>query len=320
MPQPRIFVLCPDHNTPFGGVRKLYRQVDVLNQNGFQAWIWHQKPGFRCTWFAHDTPVVDGALPPYSISDYLVLPEVYGPLGAEHFPGVRKVVFNQGAYQTFFGYSPEPHDLRSPYTSPELVAVLVGSEDNRQYLQHVFPHLRLLRIHHGIDPSLFRFQSQKKNHIAFMPRKKPEDAVQVLNILKFRGLLQGFDQVAIVDRSQAEVARILEESLIFLSFCYQEGFPLPPCEAMLCGCIVIGYHGWGGREYFKPEFSYPIEVGDVQSFARTVERVILDYRADPTPFQRKAELARDYIRDHYSPEQEARDIVECWRTIFQLGC
>jgi hypothetical protein len=28
------------------------------------------------------------------------------------------------------------------------------------------------------------------------------------------------------------------------------GFRFPPAEAMLCGCVVVGYHGKGGQEYF----------------------------------------------------------------------
>ena len=58
-------------------------------------------------------------------------------------------------------------------------------------------------------------------------------------------------------RSEAAVADILRESQVFLSFGHPEGFGLPPAEALACGCLVIGYHGGGGREYFGPAGAYP---------------------------------------------------------------
>lgn len=53
----RIFFICPDTNTPSGGVKQLYRQVDILNKNGFRAFILHGKYGFKCKWFDNATSV-----------------------------------------------------------------------------------------------------------------------------------------------------------------------------------------------------------------------------------------------------------------------
>ena len=44
-----------------------------------------------------------------------------------------------------------------------------------------------------------------------------------------------------------------------------EGFSLPSIEAMASGCLVIGYPGKGGKEYFKSEFSMPVPEKDIQS-------------------------------------------------------
>ena len=40
---PRIFVLCPDDNSPSGGNKILYRHVDILNRIGFDASALHQE-------------------------------------------------------------------------------------------------------------------------------------------------------------------------------------------------------------------------------------------------------------------------------------
>jgi hypothetical protein len=43
------FLRLPDDNTPYGGIRVLYRCVDTLNAAGRSATIVHMKAGFRCT-------------------------------------------------------------------------------------------------------------------------------------------------------------------------------------------------------------------------------------------------------------------------------
>ena len=69
---PKTFVLCPDDVPTSGGIRKLYRLVDVLNANGFPAVIVHQAAGFRCRWFENKTPVVSFAEARLAPNDLLV--------------------------------------------------------------------------------------------------------------------------------------------------------------------------------------------------------------------------------------------------------
>jgi hypothetical protein len=42
--------------------------------------------------------------------------------------------------------------------------------------------------------------------------------------------------------------------MLFVNLDYQEGFGLPSAEAMASACTVIGYHGMGGKEFYRPEF------------------------------------------------------------------
>lgn len=44
--------------------------------------------------------------------------------------------------------------------------------------------------------------------------------------------------------------------------------------AMGCICIVLEYHGQGGLEYFKNEFSYTINQGNIIELCKNVELVI----------------------------------------------
>jgi hypothetical protein len=65
---------------------------------------------------------------------------------------------------------------------------------------------------------MFYLVRDKRRQIAFMPRRHFQDAIQVFNILKFRGELADFDVVAIHDVSHDRAAAILRESAFFLAF------------------------------------------------------------------------------------------------------
>ena len=309
-----LLFLCPDDNNPIGGIKVLYRHVDILNRNGFQAAIVHRKKGFRCTWFDNQTRVEYHQRLNPDPFDFAVIPEIYGPRLAEEIPTAKKVIFNQNAYLTFKGYTFDPQDLLTAYRDPSVIAAMVVSEDSREYLSYIFPELKVSRVHISVDTAKFRFRklADKRRRIAFMVRKHADDARQVINMLKFRGALSGWEITAIHDRTEKQVAEILEDSMIFLSFGYPEGCPAPPLEAMLCGCLVVGYHGYGGREYFSPEFSWPVDAGDVLQFARTVETILQTFRTDPNALQHKATTASEFVSREYFPGREGRDILQFW--------
>jgi hypothetical protein len=184
-----IYIFCPDLPHPMGGVRMLYRHVDILNANGFDAAIVHSSPGFRINWFEHSTRVLHAPVQ-LKKQDIAVFAEVGGTKIGEWAPGNRKVIFNQNAYYTFLRYALEGR-VETPYLHPEVVASIVVSEDSRRYLQHAFPSLPIHRIRYSIDPRLY-FPQEKKRQICFMPRKNAEDAKQVLYILRYRKKLAGW--------------------------------------------------------------------------------------------------------------------------------
>ncbi len=217
----------------------------------------------------------------------------------------------------FIGYSLDPRDLTTAYRDPNLLAVLVVSEDSRRHVSGIFPDLTVRRLHISTDIELFRFRplTQKERQIAFMPRKNIEDARQVINILKFRGALKDWDVVPIEGLSHPQVAALLAESAIYFSFNHLEGCPLPPLEAMLAGCLVVGNHGNGAREYFKPEYSWPIAAGDIMGYVDAAETVLRLYREDLPLLQDKAARARAFVETEYAPEREERDVRECWREL-----
>jgi glycosyltransferase involved in cell wall biosynthesis len=139
--------------------------------------------------------------------------------------------------------------------------------------------------------------------------------MQVINLLKFRGALDDCRVVPFINRPQIEVASILGESLVFLSFGYPEGFGLPAAEAMASGCVVVGFHGGGGREFFRTDFCYPIAQGDIVGFAKTVEAVLQEHSRDPIAVTSMGRRAADFIRSEYSPALEEAELLEFWSTL-----
>jgi glycosyltransferase involved in cell wall biosynthesis len=191
---------------------------------------------------------------------------------------------------------------------------MTASRDSEAYLRTAFSPdaFPIVRVQYSIDPNVFPYGAAKQRRIAYMPRRNADHAQQILAMLSLRGKLGGWDIVGIDGASEDEAAGVLGSSAMFLSFGFPEGFGLPPAEAMSCGCVVVGYHGLGGREYFSSEFSYPIEFGDVRAYVEAVEHVTQLYDKEPDEFAARGRAASDFIQRTYSPSREAEDVVAAW--------
>jgi hypothetical protein len=308
----RVLVFCPDLPKPLGGVRQLYRHVDVLNASGLEATIVHRRSRFRLKWFEHDTRVM---YEPVAMrkDDLGVFPEIWGAKIRGYGKTIRKVIFNQNAYYTFMA-NPLRERLVVPYTDPTVVATIVVSEDSRRYLEYVFPRMAVHRIRYSINPKLY-YPQKKKKQICVMPRKNLEDVKQVLHILNLRGALRGWKVVLVDGFREAKAAEVMRESALFLSFGHPEGFGLPPAEALACHCLVCGYDGNAGSEFLLPEFSYPIRVGAIIEYAQTVERVLKEMPEKRSEFEAKMKAGAELVAREYSEERERESIVGCWRKI-----
>lgn len=324
-----IYVTCPNSDSPCGGIKILYRHVDALNANGFDAAILHTGRGFRCKWFENQTRVADLSDTSIKPTDILVLPETSEKDFTQRDRwslnlhkrqarmltqlDVPRVIFNQNAYYTFKGHGFDASSIDMLYRQPNTIGVFSVSDDNKRYLELAFPDLSVRRVRYGFDPNVFFVPNKpKKKQIAFMPRKNRQDVDQVLNILRLRGHVSDFDLVAIDGMSESQAAQVMRESLIFLSFGHPEGCAMPPSEAMACGCVVAGYHGRGASEYFRAEFCYPVELGHIVEFVETTEAAVTLWRDSPEAFHAKGQAAARYIRERYSPEIEEQDVVSVW--------
>ncbi|MFK0331998.1 glycosyltransferase [Rhizobium sp. NPDC090275] len=305
---PTIYFLTPDYREAAGGLRVIYRHVDILNAAGIDAAVLHQRRGFRCSWFENDTRIANVADTTVLKGDLLVIPEVCVSVLDNVPPGIARVIFNQNSHLTWRGT--DLSVARHYRPSADLKAVVTVSEHDREALSYTFGQGSVRRVHVSIDDRLFHVpEGPRDNRIAYMPRRMAQDAHRVLQILKERGVLDGWTVVPLHNLTQSEVAAQLRTTKIYLAFTHQEGFGLPPAEAMACGNYVIGQHGFGGREFFRPEFSKPVEAADVFGFARALEDAMQAERAEPGWCQAKGQAASGYILGEYSVARERDDVV-----------
>jgi hypothetical protein len=317
--EPTLYMVCPDWNKPSGGLRKQYRAVDLLNAAGLSAAVVHERPGFSCTWFEHSTRVVCAADVALGERDVIAIPEVYGSAILDLPRGVRQVIFNQGAYLALDSIVQGGAPAAAPYVdNPDLAAVVVVSDDSADVMRYAFPGLPIRRIRHGVDPALHHPDFDRSDRrIAYMTRRRAGDAAQVLRLLELRGALEGWDVVAIEGRTEDEVAEILRSSQIFLSFSEREGFGLPPLEALACGCAVVGYTGFGGRELFQAPFAIAVEDADTVAYARAVEAVIRRADTDPAGLLAARRDGARFAVERYSPAAERQSLIDAFRPLLQ---
>lgn len=307
--EPTIYYLCPDYPEPSGGIRVLYRHVDILNESGRRAAILHHSDTYRCTWFEHSTRVLGPGSVELAAEDLLVVPEVYGPF-LDRLPRLpRLVVFNQNAYLTH-SYIRQGDSLRYDLFS----SALTVSENSAEYLRFAFPGLDVSVVPNSIDLEVFHpIETLPERRIAMMPRKRPAEARQILALLGDR--LRDWTITMVEGMSERETAAVLRSAAIFVALGHQEGFGLPPAEAMASGCYVVGFPGFGGRELFDPSFSSPVEDGDVLSAARETARVMSIFEREPEVTREAGLRARADIGMRYSLEAQKRKLLGFYESL-----
>ena len=180
-----LFVCYPDTNQPIGGVKQIYRQVELLHKSGWEAYVLHQEPGFRADWFSSDAPVLDleayKASPPSADNDLLVLPETWLINVPTYLPGIRKVIFNQNAFYSFGLSGNCDNRTLDLYQHDDIQAVVTVSNDSRDLLIQGcgIPADRCFTLINGIDRQLFHAPIMKRRRVVFLGRKHADHARKV---------------------------------------------------------------------------------------------------------------------------------------------
>lgn len=299
-----VYYLAPDNNRPSGGVRVIYRHVDVLNQLGINAAVLHTKSGFRASWFANDTKIAYATSTIINPKDILVLPEYSAPWFGSVPEQIRTVVFNQGPHYTFSAL-PGGHAAYGKLAGLE--AILTVSEDGASLLRLAFPKIPIHIVRNVVDSTLFYPDFDFKNKIvSYVPSRRADELEQLLRVLKAQPeFVEGEWQLqALKGLDETDMASALKQSAIFISLSHRDGFGLPPAEAMACGAYVVGHPGGGGNEFFDP--AYCTIAHDNTELATG----LLDAMRMPGKLRHeRSQLASQKIRARYSSEGLEQDLA-----------
>ncbi len=315
-----LFVCYPDTNQPIGGVKQIYRQVELLAKAGWDAYVLQEHPGFRADWFSSEAPVLDldayKASPPSADKDLLVLPETWLTNVPRYLPGIPKVIFNQNAFYSF-GLSGACNNLTLDlYRHSDIKAVVTVSNDSRDLLIQGcgIPAERCFTLVNGIDRQLFHAPAMKHRRVVFLGRKHVDHARKVALMASQHPRLKHLPFQELPRLQHEEVALALQEALLFLSCGHPEGFGLPLAEAIACGCLVVGYHGLAGRDFATPHMEV-VEFGDLLGLLKGVERELDRFDAAPEAVIHERLAASEAILQTYSLEAELDCCLRTWAQI-----
>lgn len=104
-------------------------------------------------------------------------------------------------------------------------------------------------ITNGIDQEKFYNKPEVRipGRVLALSRKNIDDLREIIKLVENSGTK--VDLVVADGLTQAELIEEYQKADIFLATGYPEGLPLPPLEAMNCGCATVGFTGGGAREY-----------------------------------------------------------------------
>jgi hypothetical protein len=312
-----LFVCYPDTNHTIGGVKQIYRQVELLHQQGIEAHVLQEQPGFRPDWFSSQAPVLDLASylgsGPSAERDLIVLPETWLTNVPGYLPGIPKVIFNQNAFYTFGLEGRCEADTLDLYQHPDIRGVVTVSEDSRALLVNGcgIASDRCHVVINGIDPALFYAPELKLRRIVFMGRKHADHLRKVTLMARMRPSLAPYSFRELPRLNHQEVALELREALLFLSCGHPEGFGLPLAEAIASGCLVVGYHGLGGRDFALPHI-HSVEFGDLLGFVNAIEAELARFEASPQAVIEERCQASLQIQERYSLKNERQRSLLVW--------
>ncbi len=334
MNAPRTFIFIPPVRQATGGVAVLCALAAHLHAARFPVRLVLREQGWRPQGLAEHVPLLPWQELNLKPDDIWLTPEGWAnALLPGISAGARCLVYCQNqAY--LFSSLPAGVDWRrlpvSMLAVSQPVAWFIG-----QALGLDCPVLRP-----GIDLSLFYPAEAKPSgplRIACMPRKNKAvlDRVREVFAARTAGRLN-VEWLPIAGLDARGVAEALRSTHLFLATGFPEGLGLPPLEAMACGCLPVGFAGFGGFDYMRQATDFPgsyapwfplREVvwggnglwcadGDVLAAALALETAAHWWLADDPRLRAALEAGRRTVQD-YSLERQREAVTALWATFGQ---
>ena len=324
----KTFIFLPPVNKPTGGVTVLRQMADILHQAGYEAFlVARETGGWRPEGLADSAPVIEWADMDLGKSDLWVVPEGWVNALA---PGLEAGALCINYVQNWaYLFSALPKGVDWHNLSVEFFAV--SDPVSRFIKAATFKDASILRP--GIDRSIFfapKSKPEGKINVAFMPRKNKGLTAQIRAIQEHRCGDGCLNWLPIEGMNTHQVADTLRSAHIFLATGFPEGCPLPPLEAMACGCLPVGFTGFGGWDYMRqiqkePRFTPWIPLrecnwggnglwcadGDVLDAALCLEDAAKMVREENLYLSVALESGQE-TADAYSTEEQKKSVLSVW--------
>ena len=246
-----IYYLCPDVNFPSGGVKRLFEHVEILRQSGFTSFILHFKKGFKVNWFKSDVPVLyldDN--PPLSPNDIIVFPEGFSNIikKFQNLPFKKVVIALSHNY--IFQNIPSGEN----WSNYGVDAVITPSKTIKEFICWSMGIKNIFIIGTSIDHELFNYDNKVKIlKVSYISRKDTCTSL-IEKIIKSKDpYFKNIKFEKIENLTLDNYASVLKNSHIFITTSPHEGINRSVLEAMACGCICLGFHGIGAKDYICEE-------------------------------------------------------------------
>jgi glycosyltransferase involved in cell wall biosynthesis len=84
---------------------------------------------------------------------------------------------------------------------------------------------------------------------------------------------------------------------------------------MAAGCVVVGYTGLGGREYFTENTGFPVAEDDTAALVRALEAAVTEYEQNPTRLDALRRHASEVINARYSRQNFEASLLRIWERL-----
>jgi hypothetical protein len=336
--------LCPDKKTAAGGIAVIHHMAAELHEQGYDTAILHSDRSAGYPDGRAEVPVFASydirrqAMKGHGLKrrtadrfrravnrlrggldllhptpdDVIVVPEMRMAEALATFPQNRKVLISQNPFSHMRSHA---RALEAQADPASCFVHTIGISELCVSVCDLLGHSPLGYVPVTMWPERFPFREDKEKRIAFMPRKRRDEAAVITAALEARGKLRGYQLDPIDSAPLSEVAARMARARIFISLQSREGLGFPAAEAMATGCIVVGYTGLGGDEYFDTTTGIPVPEGDTAALVRAVEDAIAEYEDSPERLDRLRRHASETVNRRYSPEAFLTSLFRVWQEV-----
>jgi len=304
---PRIVYLSWPAREISGGIKAAFQHVELLNEAGLDAIVASEDAGLP-GWFETCAPV--RSLDDVRTDDVLVFPENHAQL-LQRFASRPnpKLAFCQSPLLACQGLG-TLHSLGDAGISH----VICPSHTVLHYCRRRFPGVKLGYTPFHVDHARFVYTPTKTLQIACVPRKRPNEFRAIADL--FRAAYpqhRSLNWLFLHQASEAQVAKVMGQSAVFLSLARLEAHGMTTLEAMASGCIVAGFTGVAsGTDTATARNGFWAAEDDLEGCVDQLARAVqLAIDKDAT-FEAMVEEGRRTAYE-YRREEAARRLLDFWR-------